>query len=172
LNVKNGVIREALIEVVGCSGMTQSAAMAAEILPGRSLIEALNTDLVCDAINVAMREIFLQLVYGRSQTAFSKGGLPVGAGLEDLGKNMRSLLGTSYGSAENGPRYLECAEGYITKLGLDGKDRIIGYEYVDLGRMMSLITKDGIEPAQALEASTGIYGRFAEAVKTINPREE
>ena len=42
----------------------------------------LNTDLVCDAINVAMREIFKQLVYGRSQTAFSEGGLPIGAGLE------------------------------------------------------------------------------------------
>jgi NifU-like protein involved in Fe-S cluster formation len=172
LNVKKGIIQESLIEVVGCSGMTQSAAMAAEILPGRSLIEALNTDLVCDAINVAMREIFMQLVYGRSQTAFSKGGLPVGAGLEDLGKNMRSLLGTSYGSLDKGPRYLECAEGYITKLGLDGKGRIIGYQYVDTGKMMSMIAKDGAEPAKALEASTGAYGRYSEAVKTINPREE
>jgi NifU-like protein involved in Fe-S cluster formation len=172
LNVKKGVIQEALVEVVGCSGMTQSAAMAAEILPGRSLIEALNTDLVCDAINVAMREIFLQLVYGRSQTAFSKGGLPVGAGLEDLGKNMRSLLGTSYGSLDKGPRYLESAEGYITKLGLDDGDRIIGYQYVDTGRMMSMIAQDGADPAAALKDSTGVYGRYQEAVRTINPREE
>ena len=172
LNVKNGIIREALIEAVGCSGMTQSAAMAAEILPGRTLIEALNTDLVCDAINVAMREIFLQLVYGRSQTAFSKGGLPVGAGLEDLGKGMRSQVGTSYGSMEKGPRYLELTEGYVLKLGLDERDRIIGYEFVDLGKMMKLIAVDRLAPAEALASSTGIYGRFAEAARTINPREE
>ena len=86
LNVKDGIVEEALVETIGCSGMTHSAAMASEILPGKTLLECLNTDLVCDAINVAMRELFQQLVYGRSQTAFSEGGLPVGAGLEDLGK--------------------------------------------------------------------------------------
>ena len=67
LNVKNGIIEEALVETIGCTGMTHSAAMAGEILPGKTILEALNTDLVCDAINVAMREIFLQLVYGRSR---------------------------------------------------------------------------------------------------------
>ena len=72
LNVKNGIIEEALVETLGCSGMTHSAAMAAEILQGKTLLEALNTDLVCDAINVAMREIFKQLVYGRSQTVFRR----------------------------------------------------------------------------------------------------
>ncbi|MFR5353141.1 MAG: iron-sulfur cluster assembly scaffold protein, partial [Gemmiger formicilis] len=71
LNIKNGIIEEALVETIGCSGMTHSAAMAGEILPGKTILEALNTDLVCDAINVAMRELFLQIVYGRSQTAFS-----------------------------------------------------------------------------------------------------
>ncbi len=86
LNVKEGIIQEALVETIGCSGMTHSAAMAAEILPGRTVMEALNTDLVCDAINTAMRELFLQIVYGRTQSAFSEEGLPVGAGLEDLGK--------------------------------------------------------------------------------------
>ena len=35
LNVKEGVIQEALVETIGCSGMTHSAAMAGEILPGR-----------------------------------------------------------------------------------------------------------------------------------------
>ena len=79
LNVKDGIIEEAMVETLGCSGMTHSAAMAAEILPGKTMLEALNTDLVCDAINVAMREIFKQLAYGRSQTAFSEGGLPIGA---------------------------------------------------------------------------------------------
>ena len=79
LNVKDGIIEEALVETIGCSGMTHSAAMASEILPGKTLLEALNTDLVCDAINVAMRQLFLQIVYGRTQTAFSEGGLPIGA---------------------------------------------------------------------------------------------
>ena len=32
LNVKEGIIQEALVETIGCSGMTHSAAMAAEIL--------------------------------------------------------------------------------------------------------------------------------------------
>lgn len=68
LNVKDGVIQEALVETLGCSGMTHSAAMAAEILAGKTILEALNTDLVCDAINTAMRELFLQIVYGRCIT--------------------------------------------------------------------------------------------------------
>ena len=55
LNVKDGIIQEALIETIGCSGMTHSAAMAGEILTGKTILEALNTDLVCDAINTAMR---------------------------------------------------------------------------------------------------------------------
>ena len=73
LNVKDGVIQEALVETIGCSGMTHSAAMASEILPGLTILEALNTDLVCDAINTAMRELFLQIVYGRSQSALFRG---------------------------------------------------------------------------------------------------
>ena len=113
LNVKEGIIQEALIETLGCSGMTHSAAMAGEILVGKTIMEALNTDLVCDAINTAMRELFLQIVYGRSQSAFSEGGLAVGAGLEDLGKGTRSQVGTIYSTEAKGPRYLELAEGYI-----------------------------------------------------------
>ena len=92
LNVKEGIIQEALVETVGCSGMTHSAAMAAEILPGLTVMEALNTDLVCDAINTAMRELFLQIVYGRSQSAFSEDGLAIGAGLEDLGKDAAQII--------------------------------------------------------------------------------
>lgn len=94
LNVKEGIIGEALIETLGCSGMTHSAAMASEALVGKTLLEALNTDLVCDAINTAMRELFLQIAYGRTQSAFSEDGLPIGAGLEDLGKGTRSQVGT------------------------------------------------------------------------------
>ena len=172
LNVKEGVIQEALVETIGCSGMTHSAAMASEILPGKTILEALNTDLVCDAINTAMRELFLQIVYGRTQTAFSEGGLPIGAGLEDLGKGLRSQVGTMYGTLEKGPRYLELAEGYVTRIALDAEDRIIGYEFVHLGKMMEMITKKGIPAQEALEKAKGNYGRFTEAARYVDPRKE
>ncbi|MBO7187514.1 MAG: iron-sulfur cluster assembly scaffold protein, partial [Clostridia bacterium] len=141
LNVKEGVIEEALVETIGCSGMTHSAAMAAEILTGKTILEALNTDLVCDAINTAMRELFLQIVYGRTQSAFSEDGLQIGAGLEDLGKGLRSQVGTMYSTKVKGPRYLEMAEGYVTKLALDADDQIIGYSFVSLGKMTDFIKK-------------------------------
>ena len=171
LNVKDGIIEEALVETIGCSGMTHSAAMAGEILIGKTLLEALNTDLVCDAINTAMRELFLQIVYGRTQSAFSEGGLAVGAGMEDLGKGHRSQVGTIYTTKAKGPRYLELAEGYITEIALDEEDNIIGYKYVNLGRMMDAI-KAGTDPMEAIEKASGKYGRFDEAAKVIDPREE
>ena len=145
LNIKDGIIQEALVETIGCSGMTHSAAMAGEI--------------------------FLQIVYGRSQTAFSEGGLPVGAGLEDLGKGHTSQVGTIYSSTLKGPRYLQLTEGYILELGLDKDDQIIGYKYVHTGKMMDSIKK-GIDPMEAIEKATGTYGRFDEAVKKIDPREQ
>ncbi len=171
LNVKNGIIEEALVETIGCSGMTHSAAMAAEILGGKTLLEALNTDLVCDAINVAMREIFLQLVYGRTQSAFSDDGLPIGAGLEDLGKGLRSQVGTMYGTKEKGVRYLEMAEGYVLSIGLDEEGEVIGYQFVHIGKMMEAIRK-GVDPKEAFEKNVGTYGRYADAAKTIDPRKE
>jgi len=171
LNVKEGIIQEALVETLGCSGMTHSAAMASEILPGKTILEALNTDLVCDAINVAMRELFKQIIYGRTQTAFSENGLPIGAGLEDLGKGLRSQVGTMFSTLEKGPRYLEMAEGYILEIGLDANDEIIGYKFVHLGKMMEAI-RNGVAPAEAYEKNVKSYGRFNEAVKTIDPRKQ
>ncbi len=174
LNVKDGVIQEALVETIGCSGMTHSAAMAAEILQGKTILEALNTDLVCDAINTAMRELFLQIVYGRTQSAFSEGGLTIGAGLEDLGKGSRSQVGTMYGTVAKGVRYLEMAEGYVTRMALDENDQVIGYEFVNLGKMTDFIKK-GDDPNTAYTKSMGHYGRFAKedgAVKYIDPRKD
>ena len=171
LNVKEGIIQEALVETIGCSGMTHSAAMAAEVLPGLTVMEALNTDLVCDAINTAMRELFLQIVYGRTQSAFSEGGLPVGAGLEDLGKGLRSQVGTMFGTLAKGPRYLEMAEGYCTRMALDADDEVIGYEFIHLGKFMDMVKK-GMDANEALEKAKGSYGRFKEAVKYIDPRNE
>ncbi len=170
LNVKDGIIEEALIETIGCSGMTQSAAMASEILTGKTILEAMNTDLVCDAINVAMREIFLQFAYGRTQSAFSEGGLEIGAALEDLGQTQRSQVGTSYATSKKGGRYMEIAEGYVTKLALDDHSEVIGYEYVNLGKMMKEIG-EGVDAESAMLSATGTYGRFDEAVQTVNPRQ-
>ena len=171
LNIKNGVIEEALVETIGCSGMTHSAAMAAEILQGKTILEALNTDLVCDAINTAMRELFLQIVYGRSQSAFSEEGLSIGAGLEDLGKGTRSQVGTMYGTRKKGVRYLEMAEGYVTGIALDENNEIIGYKFVSLGKFTDFIKK-GDTPNEAWEKAQGQYGRVDDAVKIIDPRQE
>ena len=174
LNVKNGVIEEALVETIGCSGMTHSAAMAAEILQGKTILEALNTDLVCDAINTAMRELFLQIVYGRTQSAFSDDGLAVGAGLEDLGKGLRSQVGTMYATKAKGVRYLEMAEGYVTGIALDKNDEVIGYQFVSLGKMTDFIKK-GDDANTAWEKASGSYGRVTPeqgAVRIIDPRQE
>lgn len=171
LNVKDGVIQEALVETLGCSGMTHSAAMASEILPGRTILEALNTDLVCDAINTAMRELFLQIVYGRTQSAFSEDGLPIGAGLEDLGKGLRSQIGTMYGTLAKGPRYLEMTDGYVTGIALNEDNEIIGYKFVNFGKMMNFI-KAGDDANTAFEKAQGQYGRVDDAAKIIDPRKE
>ena len=171
LNVKEGVIQEALVETIGCSGMTHSAAMAAEVLPGRTILEALNTDLVCDAINTAMRELFLQIVYGRTQSAFSEEGLPIGAGLEDLGKGLRSQVGTMYSTLKKGPRYLEMTDGYVTKIALDEDDEIIGYKFVNFGKMTDFMKK-GDDAQTAYEKASGQYGRVDDAVRIIDPRQE
>lgn len=169
LNVKNGIIKEALVETLGCTGMTQSAAMAGEILIGKTLLEALNTDLVCDAINDAMKQIFLQLVYGRSQSAFSEKGLKIGSALEDLGKNLSSSVGTVYSNENIGTRYLHLAEGYITKLGLDQNNEIIGYEYINTSVLIKSL-EAGDSYKKAKNKACKIYGRFNEAKKFLDPR--
>ena len=150
LNVKKGIIEEALVETIGCSGMTHSAAMAAEILPKKTILEALNTDLVCDAINVAMRELF---------------------GLDDLGKGLRSMVGTTYGTAAKGARYLELAQGYITQLALNENNEIIGFEFLNLGKFMDDVKK-GTDANEAIKAATGRYGQWDAPAKTIDPRKE
>ncbi|NLN66346.1 MAG: hypothetical protein GX144_13265 [Clostridiaceae bacterium] len=171
LNVKEGIIIEALIETTGCTGATHGCAVAGEILPGKTLLEALNTHLACDAINVAMREVFNQFVYGRTQSAFSEGGLAVGASLEDLGKGLMSDTGTVFTTNEKGPRYLEMAEGYILDIALNETREIIGYKFVHIGKMMEAI-QAGKDPVDALKENTGTYGQYADAVTYINPRKE
>ena len=174
LNVKEGIIQEALVETIGCSGMTHSAAMASEILIGKTVLEALNTDLVCDAINTAMRELFLQIVYGRSQSAYSKDGLKVGASLEDLGKNLRSQVGTMFATRKTGPRYLEMTEGYVETCAIDKDNQIIGYNCINFGKLMDAL-KAGKPAEEAIAGARTHYGRVTEdqgMVKLIDPRKE
>ena len=141
LNVKDGIIQEALVETIGCSGMTHSAAMASEILPGKTILEALNTDLVCDAINTAMRELFKQIVYGRTQSAFSGGRPGHRRFARRPGQGPRSQVGTMFGTLAKGTRYLEMAEGHCTCMALDENDEVIGYEFVHLGKFMDFVKK-------------------------------
>ena len=93
------------------------------------------------------------------------------AGLEDLGKGLRSQVGTMYGTLAKGPRYLEMAEGYVTGIALDADNQIIGYKFVSLGKMTDFIKK-GDDPNTAWEKAKGQYGRVADAVKIIDPRHE
>ena len=74
-----------------------------------------------------------------------------------------------YSTKLKGPRYLEMAEGYVTRLALDDNNEIIGYEYVNLGVMMEQISK-GVSGNEALEKAKKTYGRFANAAQYINPR--
>lgn len=157
LNVKDGIIEEALVETVGCSGMTHSAAMAAEILPGKTVMEALNTDLVCDAINTAMRGAVPPDRLWPFPVAFSEGGLVIGAGMEDLGKGARSMVGTMYGTKAKGVRYLEMTEGYCTRMALDADDQVIGYEF-SFPRQDDRLHQCGMEPNEAYKKSMGTYG--------------
>lgn len=171
LNIKSGIIHEALIETTGCSGITQAATMAAEVLPGKGLLEVLNTDLLCDAINDAMKQLFLQMVYGRSQTSYSLGGLPIGACWEDLGAGAWSQVGTTYSTLKNGPRYLAVNGGYVTRMGLDEKEEVIGYEYLNIAKMMQSISSS-IPIEEAYTKAITTYGRFFEAIKYVDPRKE
>ena len=76
-----------------------------------------------------------------------------------------------FATKEKGPRYLEMAEGYCTRMALNANDEVIGYEFVNLGKMMDFIKK-GDDANTALEKAKGSYGRFAGAVKYIDPRHE
>ena len=95
----------------------------------------------------------------------------VGAGLEDLGKGLRSQIATMYGSLLKGPRYLEMAEGYVMKLALDENGEICGYQFCHLGKMMEAIKK-GVDPKEAYEKNVGTYGRFDDAASYIDPRHQ
>ena len=76
-----------------------------------------------------------------------------------------------FATKAKGPRYLEMAEGYVTRIALDKDDLITGYEFINLGKMMDFIKK-GDDANEALKKAKGSYGRFADAAKYIDPRHE
>ena len=97
-------------------------------------------------------------------------GLLIGAALEDLGKGLRSQVGTIFSTKQKGVRYLEMAEGYILEVGVkDGEP--IGYKFVQVGKMIEDI-KSGKDPKKAYEDNIGTYGRFEEADQYIDPRKQ
>ena len=74
-----------------------------------------------------------------------------------------------FSTKAKGVRYMEMAEGYITRMALDDDDQVIGYEFVKLGKMLEDI-RHGVSADEALKNNTGSYGRFNEAKKYIDPR--
>ena len=158
-------------EIKDISGLTHGVGWCAPQQGACKLTLNVKEGIIQDAINTAMRELFLQIVYGRTQSAFSEEGLPIGAGLEDLGKGLRSQVGTMYGTLKKGPRYLEMAEGYVTGIALDADDQIIGYKFVNFGKMTDFMKK-GDDAQTAYEKASGQYGRVDDAVRIIDPRQE
>ena len=64
------------------------------------------------------------------------------------------------------------AEGYVTGIALDADDQIIGYKFVNLGKMTDFIKKGDRRQRQHVKRHTGQYGRVDDAVKIIDPRQE
>ena len=62
-------------------------------------------------------------------------------------------------------------DGYVTKLALNEDDEIIGYKFVNFGKMMDFI-KGGMDANAAFEKAQGQYGRVDDAVKFVDPRKE
>ena len=59
----------------------------------------------------------------------------------------------------------------LLRMALDADDEVIGYEFIHLGKFMDMVKK-GMDANEALEKAKGSYGRFKEAVKYIDPRNE
>ena len=60
-------------------------------------------------------------------------------------------------------------DGYVTGIALDADDEIIGYKFINFGKMMDFIKK-GIDANEALEKAKGHYGQWDNAAKYIDPR--
>lgn len=76
-----------------------------------------------------------------------------------------------YSTKSKGVRYMDMTEGYVLSLALDENNEVIGYKFVKLGKMLEDI-RHGMDPTEAYNKNIGQYGRFDDAYKYIDPREE
>ena len=78
-----------------------------------------------------------------------------------------------FGTKAKGSRYLEMTEGYVTRLALNADNEIVGYEFVNLGKLIDLLKKEPeLTGAEAIAKVRGQYGQFDGAAKYIDPRHE
>ena len=56
-------------------------------------------------------------------------------------------------------------------MALNKDSEIIGYEFVNLGKMMEAVKK-GVDANEALESAKSHYGQWDSAAKYIDPRQE
>ena len=67
--------------------------------------------------------------------------------------------------------HLDVYKRQVTGIALNEDDEIIGYQFVNFGKMMDFI-KGGDDANTAFEKAKGQYGRVADAVKIVDPRKE
>ena len=56
-------------------------------------------------------------------------------------------------------------------MAVDENNEVTGYQFVKVGKMLEDI-RHGVDPKTAFEKNIGTYGRFADAPKYVDPREE
>ena len=125
LNIKDGIIQEALIETLGCSGMTTRQRWPLRFCRARRCSKR-STRISCAMRSTQPCVNFSSRSCTAVVRAHSLRRLPIGSGLEDLGKGLRSQIGTMYSTKQKGARYLEIAEGYVSRLALDENNEVIG----------------------------------------------
>lgn len=171
LNVKEGVIEEALVETSGCSGMTHSAAWRPRFCRAKRFSRrSTPTSYVTPSTSRCARSSFSSSTAARRRPS-PRTACPSAPRSRISARAWRSQIGTIFATKAKGVRYLEMAEGYILSLGLDADGEVIGYKFVHLGKMMDMI-KNGVNAQEAFEKNTNTYGRYADAVKYIDPRKE
>ena len=78
-----------------------------------------------------------------------------------------------FGTKAKGARYLEMTEGYVTRLALNENNEIVGYEFVNLGKLIdALKANPEMKGSDAIAKARGQYGQFNDAAKYIDPRHE